>query len=207
MPNKKYYLDQDKNEMIELGWKAGYREVTVSFNNQLLLTMNREEVSSGKSVELPDGRNVDIKLEGGFFAALTAKINGKHIPGTQGDPAWQLKQVFYLLIALGLLNIIIGMIFALGNIEIDQLPGIGYINVAVGIIYIALGYAVSKGSMMALVIVSVLMIADLAMAAMYSAESGTTAGLIMKVFFVVYIVRGFKFMKEYRATQNSVQNI
>jgi len=204
MPTKKYYLDQDKKEMIELGWKGGYRAVTVSFNGQLLSTMNREEVSAGKSIELPNGQNVDVKLTGGLSAALTVKINGKHIPGSQGDPAWQLKQVFYLLIALGILNIIIGLIFAVGNIEIEQLPGIGYINVAVGIVYIALGYAVSKGSMIALVIASVLMVADLAIAAMYSSQTGSTTGLIMKVLFVIFVVRGYKYMKEFRAEKNNL---
>ncbi|HPB02473.1 MAG TPA: hypothetical protein PLZ67_05920 [Bacteroidales bacterium] len=199
MPSKKYFLDNDKKEMLDLSWKAGFRTVTVSYNGILLSTMNREEASTGKAVELPDGRIVDIKLESGFFAALTAKINGRHIPGTQGDPKYQLKQIFYLMIVLGILNIIIGLIFAVTDVQIDGLESIGYINVAIGLVYIALGYAVMQGSMTALILIALILFGDLILAAMYSAQSGMTAGIILKVFFVIYVVRGFKYMKEFRS--------
>ncbi|HPS83083.1 MAG TPA: hypothetical protein PLA88_02120, partial [Bacteroidales bacterium] len=155
--------------------------------------------SAGKAVELPDGRVVDVKLEAGFFAALTAKINGRHIPGTQGDPKYQLKQIFYLMIVLGILNIIIGLIFASTDVQIEGLEGIGYINVAIGLVYIALGYAVTQGSMIALVLITLILFGDLILAAMYSTQSGTSAGIFIKVFFVIFVVRGFKYMKEYRA--------
>ena len=199
MPSKKYFLDKEKTEMLELAWKGGFRTVTVSYNGQLLSNMNREEVSAGKAVELPDGRVVDVKLEAGFFAALTAKINGRHIPGTQGDPKYQLKQIFYLMIVLGILNIIIGLIFASTDVQIEGLEGIGYINVAIGLVYIALGYAVTQGSMIALVLITLILFGDLILAAMYSTQSGSSAGVFIKVFFVIFIVRGFKYMKEYRA--------
>ncbi|HBG71921.1 MAG: hypothetical protein A2W93_05060 [Bacteroidetes bacterium GWF2_43_63] len=204
MPSKNYFLDRENKETLGLSWKAGFRTVTVSFNGVLLSTMNREEVSAGKAVELPDGRNVDIKLEGGFYASLTAKINGRHIPGTQGDPKYQLKQVFYLTIVLGILNIIIGSIFSISNIQIDGLESIGYINVAIGLVYIALGYAVMQGSMIALILITLILFGDLILAAMYSAQSGMTAGIIMKVFFVIFVVRGFKYMKEFRAEKNEL---
>jgi len=199
MPSKKYFLDKEKTEMLELAWRGGFRTVTVSYNGQLLSNMNREEVSAGKAVELPDGRVVDIKLEAGFFAALTAKINGRHIPGTQGDPKYQLKQIFYLMIVLGILNIIIGLIFASTDVQIEGLEGIGYINVAIGLVYTALGYAVTQGSMIALVLITLILFGDLILAAMYSTQSGSSAGVFIKVFFVIFIVRGFKYMKEYRA--------
>ena len=199
MPSKKYFLDKEKTEMLELAWRGGFRTVTVSYNGQLLSNMNREEVSAGKAVELPDGRVVDVKLEAGFFAALTAKINGRHIPGTQGDPKYQLKQIFYLMIVLGILNIIIGLIFASTDVQIEGLEGIGYINVAIGLVYTALGYAVTQGSMIALVLITLILFGDLILAAMYSTQSGSSAGVFIKVFFVIFIVRGFKYMKEYRA--------
>lgn len=205
MPSKKYFLDKEKTEMLELAWKAGFRAVTVSYNGVVLSTMSREEASAGKAVELPDGRIVDVKLEGGFFAALTAKINGRHIPGTQGDPKYQLKQIFYLMIVLGILNIIIGLIFAVTDVHIEGLEGIGYINVAIGLVYIALGYAVTQGSMIALVLITLILFGDLILAAMYSTQSGTSAGIFIKVFFVIFVVRGFKYMKEFR-TQGDVQS-
>ena len=199
MPSKKYFLDKEKTEMLELAWRGGFRTVTVSYNGQLLSTMNREAVSAGQAIELPDGRVVDVKLEAGFFAALTAKINGRHIPGTQGDPKYQLKQIFYLMIVLGILNIIIGLIFASTDVQIEGLEGIGYINVAIGLVYIALGYAVTQGSMIALVLITLILFGDLILAAMYSTQSGSSAGIFIKVFFVIFVVRGFKYMKEYRA--------
>lgn len=204
MPSKNYFLDKENKEMLEISWKAGFRAVTVSFNGLLLSTMNREEVSAGKAVELPDGRNVDIKLEGGFFATLTAKINGRHIPGSQGDPKYQLKQVFYLTIVLGIVNIVIGLIFAISDVQIDGLESIGYFNVAIGLVYIALGYAVMQGSMAALILITLILFVDLILSAIYSAQPGMTAGIIMKAFFVIFVVKGFKYMKEFRAGKNEM---
>ena len=199
MPVKKYFLDREKTEILKLAWNSAFRSVSVSYNGQLLSTMNRETVLAGKLVELPDGRMIDIKLEGGLFPVLTAKINGRHIPGTQGDPKYQLKQIFYLLIFLGFINIIIGLIFAAIEINIEGYEIIGYANVAIGLVYIALGYAISRGSMLALILATIIFFGDLILAAMYSTQSGSSTGILIKVFFVIFIVRGFKYMKEFRA--------
>jgi hypothetical protein len=206
MPSKKYYLNREKTEVFELSWSAGFRVVSVLYNEQLLSTMNREEVSAGKTIELPDGRIVDIKLEGGFFTALTAKINGNHIPGTQGDPRFQLRQIFYLLIVLGLLNIIIGFIFANSNVQIKEFDGIGYVNVGIGILYITLGYAITKGSMPALIITTILMFADLILTTIHSSQTQSYVGVFIKIFFIYFITRGFKYMREFNATNKSSQN-
>lgn len=204
MPNKKYFLNKEKSETIELTWKGAYKEVIVAFNGQPVATLNREDVSAGKSIELPNGKTFEIKLTGGLFAALTTKIDGRHIPNSQGDPAYQLKQIFYLLIFLGVLNIIMGLVFASSNIKIDAFEGIGYVNVIIGIVYIGLGYAVSKGSMPAMILTTMLIAADLIFAAMYTTQTGSSSGIIIKVLFVVFIVRGFRYIKEYKALKNEL---
>ena len=45
----------------------------------------------------------------------------------QGDPRFQLRQIYYLLIVLGLLNIIIGFIFANSNVQLKKFDGRGYV--------------------------------------------------------------------------------
>lgn len=202
MPNKKYFLNKEKSETIELYWKGAYKEVTVAFNGQPVATLNREDVSAGKSIELPNGKTFEIKLTGGLFAALTTKIDGRHIPNSQGDPVYQLKQIFYLLIFLGALNVIIGLVFSVKDVKIDAFEGVGYLNVVIGLVYIGLGYGVSKGSMPAMILIAVLMAADLIFAAMYSTQTGSSSGIIIKVLFVVFIMRGFRYIKDYKALKS-----
>lgn len=202
MPSKKYFLDDTKTNQIQLIWKGAYRETQVLYNDQPMATLTRDEITAGKSIPLPDGRNLDLKLDVGFFAALNVKIDGRHVPGTQGDPVYQLKQIFYLFIFLGILNIGLGLFFALADLRIDNVAEIGYTQVAIGAVYILLGYFISKGNMLSLIVAAILMFADLVMAAMYSAQTKSTAPIILKVMIMIFILRGFKYMKEYNAQKD-----
>lgn len=197
MAKKRYYLDKDKTQLLELKWTMGWKMTYVLFNSQQIAVVTRDEITMGKTLELPDGRNLELKLDKGLFTTLVSKIDGKHIVGSMGDPVYQLKQVFYLLLFLGIVNAVIGFLFAMNDIQIDGLEGIGYMNVALGLVEIALGYAISKGSMPALILATILMAADLVLTGMYAADNFRT-GLYMKIFFLVFIIRGFKYIKEYK---------
>ncbi|PKP05412.1 MAG: hypothetical protein CVU11_00470 [Bacteroidetes bacterium HGW-Bacteroidetes-6] len=196
MAKKKYYLDSDKREMLEVKWTPGWKQTYVLFNNEQLAVVSKEDVSIGTTVGLSGNRTLELKLDKGLFTTLVTKINGEHIPGSMGDPSYQLRQIFYLLLFLGAVNIAVGLVFYFGDFKVDALPGIGLMNTVLGVVQIALGFAISKGSMMALVAATVLMVADLGMTIVYAA--GAMMPVIMKAFFVVFIVRGFRFVKEYK---------
>jgi hypothetical protein len=195
MAKKKYYLDTEKRELLELKWTPGWKQTYVLFNNEQLAVVSKDDALAGAHIEIPGGRTLELKLDKGLFTNLVTKINGEHIPESMGDPSYQLRQIFYLLLFLGLVNIAVGLVFYIGEFEVEQLPGIGLINTVLGAIQIALGYAISKGSKIALIVATALMVADLAMTTIYAA--GSMMPVIMKAFFVIFIVRGFRFIKEY----------
>ncbi len=201
MARKKYFLDDNKTQELEIKWSMGWKETSVSLNSQLLAAMSKDDILAGKTIELPDQRKLEIKLEKGLFTTLTSKIDGKHIRGSMGDPVYQLKQVFYLMIFLGILNIVIGLIFHMNDIQIREFEGIGIANVIVGLVQIGLGYAISKGNMPALVGATVLMGLDLVLTAMYIGGGSIKSGIVFKIFIFLFIIRGFKYMKEFRQSQ------
>lgn len=197
MAKKRYFLNEEKTQSLELKWTLGWKETYVFFNGQQIGHVMREQLLSGWESTLPDGRQLQLKLDKGFFTTLVSRIDGKHIKGSMGDPAYQLRQIFYLLLVLGLINITVGLIFHFGNVQLKEFEGIGIINALLGLIQIVLGYTITKGSMPSLVMATILMGADLIFTAMYAAQRFQT-GIYMKLFFLIFIVRGYKYMKEFR---------
>lgn len=199
MARKKYLLDNKSSKELIIRWNGGWRETNILWNDEALVTFEKTELLNGCKIELPDGQTLDLKLEKGIFTTLVSKIGNKHIPNSQGDPKYQLRQIFYLLIFIGLFNIVLGAIFFLADLDIAELPGIGIINIIIGTIEILLGYAISKGSLISLIAAVVLLSTDLVLAAASFMESGLKTSIFMKVFFLLYIIRGFKYIKELKS--------
>lgn len=196
MARKKYLIDNNPSKELTLIWNSGWRETNVLWNNENIGTFGKSELLNGCSIDLPNGQILDLKLEKGIFTTLVSKIGNKHIPNSQGDPKYQLRQIFYLLVFIGLFNIVLGIIFLMADLNITELADIGIINIVIGTIDILLGYAISKGSFIFLITAVILLSADLVFAAASLMESGLRTTIFVKVFFLLYIIRGFKYIKE-----------
>lgn len=195
MPKKKYFLNEEKTEILELSWKSGYSEIEIFYNSKSVARMSGGQAESGQQIELIDGKKLYVKLERSFFPVLIVKIDGKHVSGTHGDPVYQLRQIFYFMIVLGIVNILIELFIFIMGFEIYNLK---YCTAALGIIYIVLGYLVSKGNGIALTAIILLLFCDLIIS-MKTIPVMSSIVLVMKVAFLAIIIRGFRYIKEYNA--------
>jgi len=178
MARKKYLIDNDSSQELVFKWNGGWKETEIIWNNEKLATLSKKELLSGSEINLTDDKILELKLEKGIFTTLNSKINGKHIPNSHGDPKYQLKQIFYLLIFLGSMNILVGAVFMIAELKIAELPGIGTINIIIGFIQILLGFATSKAIMSALIAVIILMGADLILSARPAISSFLSSELL-----------------------------
>lgn len=198
MAKRRYLIDKDPSKELMFRWNSGWRSTEVFWNQEQIAGFDKKQVMSGASVELPDGGNLELQLEKGIFSYLSSKIDGKHIPNSMGDPKYMFRQIFLLLLVLGIINIAIGLALVYFEQSSNDLIEIGYLSAALGGLQILIGYGVLKAFYPALITALVFMCGDLILTAMYSGGNTISGGVFMKIFFLIFILRGFKAFKEKR---------
>ena len=195
MAKRKYLLDNDTSKELMFRWNGGWRSTEIYWNQEQIATIGKNEVLNGVNIDLPDNSKLEVKLEKGMFATLITKRNGNHIPNSMGDPQYMLRQIFILLLVLGIINIGIGLAIAFLTKDSDMIQ-LGYLNTAIGGVQILLGYGILKAFFPALILATILMGADMVLMAIFSGGSATSGGVFMKLFFLIFMLRGFKAFKE-----------
>lgn len=200
MGKKLYLLNEDKNERLLLKWRPSWAPLQIYFNEQLIGQVNAKyELKEGLEFALPNGKTLFVRLEGSFFPALITKIDGKHIEGSMGDPSYQLKQIFLMLLVLGIINIVAGLI--LFSLIIDDANSYYALTaVAFGIFQIGFGYGIRKGILLCQILASIVMAVDLvAMIAITTkGNSDMQVGIIIKATFLLLIMKGFRYIREFQ---------
>jgi hypothetical protein len=194
MPIKSYPLDQGGEERLTVSWKSFWKNFTIELDGSIIGTLQgQKELQQGRTFELSDGSNLEIKLVR-TWSSTTLQIlrNGKPLPGSGSDPTTKLKQSYGLLYFIGGLNFVLGIIALLFRIDFLIDLGMGTYSVVVGSIYLLLAFLVQRKSKTALGIAL----------ALYSLEtiltmfSGMTSGVIVRIFFIVFMWPGFKAISE-----------
>lgn len=206
MPGKTFYLGENKTQVLHIQWTMGWRNTMVSFNDINIETIGKEDLVAGKTIILPNGKEFFIRLRKGFNTALETRIDGKYIPGSPGDPHYMLKQIFILLMILGILNIVIGMALAFA-LKDDDLFFAGLLNAAFGVAQIALGFGIKRGFFIAQILATILMSADLVLTIYFAAgrHSGTNSfPMLIKTMFLLFVIRGFHAFKELKKEENNL---
>ena len=199
MPNKTFYLTPEKQESISIFWKGNWKQTSINFNgSEIGSFQNQKELKSGKDFELDSSRILSVKLKGQFYPELELLINGEVIAGSPSDPAIQLKQVVNYTIGFGSLSLIVGLIAELFAINILLNIGIGMGSIIFGAILIGLAFGVKRESMAALVLIFGLICLDIIGTFWLSAGStgNPTNGILIKVFFLIFLFKGFGAIKQ-----------
>ena len=197
MAKKKYLIDGNADKELMFRWNAGWRSTEVFWNQEQIVAFGKEEIRTGANIDIPGIGQLELKLEKGIFTYLSSKIDGKHIPNSMGDPKYMLRQIFILMLVLGIINISIGLALFFLN-KNNDIAQFGLINAALGGIQILLGYGILKAIFPALIAAVILMGADMVITVIYSGENTSSGGVFIKLFFMIFILRGFKAFKEKR---------
>lgn len=201
MPKLTYYLDAEQNEKLKISAGFAWKNTRIIYNgNEIGSFANQKEIKKGKEFEIDSTRNLSVKLKGNFQPELELLVNGEVIKGSPFDPAIQLKNVANAGIAIGSINIILGLITKLYNIKAFIEAGLGLGTIIMGLIIIGLALLVKRKSMVALAIIMALIVLDiifgLYFASLQEKDINPTTGIMIKIFFLIYLYKGFSAIKK-----------
>src|SRR5262249_26089659 len=150
-----------------------------------------------------------LKMQRGFTPMLLLTRNGQPVPGSQGDPQHVVRNSVNLLYFIAVLNIALGIAaFAFPGGMLAAL-GAGGWAAADGAIFGVLGFFTSRGSRVALSLaIALYVLESFFIVAGTGAETGrpNVGGLIVRFFFALLLVRGWKAMGQLRKAEPAAAN-
>ncbi len=209
MPTKAYFLDQEKTESVVITWGFNWKNVRFSHSGNFVgVIANKVDLKKGQNFNLSDSIELSIKLKGEWNPELELLLNGKEIPGSPTDPDVQLRQTFKAAIGLGIFNVVIGLLSSILNTSFLTNFGIGIGSIVFGLIIIALSYGIKKRSRVALGSVIALFILDIISTFFFltDTDANPTSGIILKVFIIMFLFKGFSAIKKLNE-ENGIQQI
>ena len=150
MPKRKYALERGGDKSLEIFWEGNWKNTKVRLNGNLIGAIpNKKELGTGQIFQLPDGTALRVQLVNNELRVLR---NDKPLPGSSSDPAAKLAQSFGIIYFIAGLNIVLGFIALIFQVGFLQTLGFGIISVAIGFIFLVLGFFTQRRSLIALII-------------------------------------------------------
>jgi len=195
MPTLTYALEKDGPQRLEIAWRGMYRNVTVALDgNELGTIPDQRALAAGESFSLPDGSRLSVQLVRKLSGAeLQVLRNGQPLPGSASDPESRLKGAYGIIFFVAVLNLVLGLITVLGDVEFLQSIGIGPYSIAFGVLFAVLGYFTMRRSVAALVLAIVLFALDAILGVALAAGAGATpnvAGIVFRVLLIWPMAQG-----------------
>jgi len=207
MPKKKkFVLEEDGRHTLELTWRSAWRDFTIHFDGAPVdkIEGGSKGMRAGKSLTLPDGSELSVKLKQNILAAeLEVLRNGRPLPGSATDPIQRVRQAYVIIFIVGGFNLVLGIAGIFFETELLYLLGAGWGTAVFGLFLLLLGWLVkARHSQPALITALVLYLADslLGIAASIAAgEAPGVGGLIVRVLFLIGMTQGVKAIREMEA--------
>lgn len=210
MPTKTFYLDEARTDAITASWDFFYRNFNVRYADTALTATDPEaKISKGREYRLPNGRIFSAQLRQNTYPQeLELLIDGQPVPGSGTHPHERIKQAWYILLVLGVLNIGLGLFTEIGQVAALQELGLGWGSLVEGVAFVALGWLGHfRRSVPAFTIAFILLVLDGIMSigsAIASSHSPALGGLFMRLFFCLVVFRGIKAARQLREEQGTL---
>lgn len=199
MLSRSYIIDRKKKQYLTIKWEGDWENITVFKNRVKICDIeSKNELMNGKSIH-DDDRSVLIQLKGNKPLDLNASINNIKLKPAPKDPYTKISIAIGVIFFIAGINILLGIINMLTNIEILQNFGDPFVLFIYGIIFMILGIIIKiKNSMIALLIAITLFIIDAVLSIIFSVQNGAppfSGTFFMKLFLAVYMIRGIDGLK------------
>ncbi|MCC6620162.1 MAG: hypothetical protein IT385_02845 [Deltaproteobacteria bacterium] len=200
---KEFAIEKGGAKRLTLSWSGIWKNVTVTLDGAPLgdPIPDFKALKLGRDYALPDGRTLRVQFEqkiGGGGLALS--IDGRPLPGAGNDPREAIKAAAVILWVIAGLNLVLA--FVLIGLMGRQLEGGDRVLLfAEPVVFAILGYLVWKfQSGTALIIAIVLQIVGGVFIMASLAEGGRvpTFGIVIRVFIVIALIRGYKAIADAR---------
>ena len=146
MITRKIVLDVAKGLSLDLSAARKWDDVTLRVGRSVLGPMlSRKDLSVGKSVDLPDGSTLSIRVDSPLvWPVLRIERDGVVVPGTDASPDATANFAGKLLVVIGALNFLVAFF--------RKSPEDRNAGILVGLFFLATGYFTRRGSRAALVL-------------------------------------------------------
>lgn len=207
MPKQSFALEAGGENRLEISWKGMYKDLTVSLDgNSIGVIPNQKALSAGQEFRSIDGSIIKVQLVSKFMSTeLQVLRNGQPLPGSASDPQTKMKNAYGMVYFVAGLNLVLGLVSFLFNVEFLQQIGIGFGSILFGLVFLALGFFVQRKSTVALILAIVIFALDgivgffLAVSQGYNPGSG---GIIARIFLLIPMIQGVGAIKALKAKSN-----
>jgi hypothetical protein len=160
---KKFALQKGEDKRLEISWKARWKSVAVKLDDQEVGTIpGKAEMLEGRDFDLPDGSRLRVQLKKITVGPPTLWLyrNDKPLPGSNADPQKRLAVAYRSIFFIAAVSLLFGAIFAISEVKAFQDGGYGVFVLIYGAVFLVLGLLVRKGSVPALAIAMIILLAD-----------------------------------------------
>lgn len=195
MPKQSFALEAGGEKRLEVSWKGLYKDVTVSLDGNLVgVIPNQKALSAGQEFLLTDGSTIKVQLVSKLTSTeLQILRNGQPLPGSSSDPQTRFKTAYGIVYFVAGLNLVLGLVSFLFDVEFLQQVGIGFGSIIFGLAFLALGFFVQRKSSLALILAIVVFALDGILGVVFAASQGYTpgaGGIIARIFLLIPMVQG-----------------
>jgi hypothetical protein len=204
MPKLFFALEEGGDKRLELSWKGLYKDVTVSLDgNSVGVIPDQKALSAGQEFRLFDGSTIKVQLVSKLMSTeLQILRNGQPLPGSASDPQTKLKGAYLMVYFVAGLNLVLGLVSFLFNVEFLQRIGLGLGSIIFGLVFLVLGFFVQQKSTVALILAIVIFALDGVLGVVLAAFQGYnpgSGGLIARIFLIIPMVQGVGAIKALKA--------
>lgn len=124
---------------------------------------------------------------------MPKQTNGQPLPGSASNPQTRLKIAYGIVYFIAGLNLAFGLASFLFNIELLRHLGIGLGSTLFGLVFLALGFFVQRGSRVALILAIAIFALDGLLGIYLSISQGNDpggAGIVARIFLLIPMIQG-----------------
>jgi hypothetical protein len=201
MPSKRFALEKDGPERLDVSWSAGFKDVSLALDGSTLAEfVSADEIRTTRTTPLPDGSRLEVVLDKyGPFPELRISRDGVPLPGSPTDPHFQLAQASMVLFLVAGFNAVVGAVAVLIDNDFLKGNGIGWPSIWAGIVYAVLAVLVKRGSVLALGVAVTLFVLDGLYTFVLAANAKLAppiGSVVMRFFLLMPMIRAFSAIQD-----------
>ena len=146
MAKQTYALEPGGPKRLEISWKYGFKDTTITFDGAPVGVINdQKSLRAGQEFSLTDGSKIKVMLVSNLAGTeVQVMRNGLPLPGSASDPESRVKVAAGIIYFVAGLNILLGLLAMF--IDSDFIVGLGvsWYNLFFGLFFLVMGLLVGK---------------------------------------------------------------
>jgi hypothetical protein len=203
MPQRFFYIDEEKQQCLSATWQYNWSNFKLCYQNEVICSFaNKKELTAGRQFVMKDGHLLSVRLKDGVRPELELLRNGFPLPDNGEKSRSRHNIISQLALFLGILNTLAGITAEATESDIMLSIGFGYGSVAIGAVYMLLGWGIRHLASFAGFAIAALILVDILLVFILTSRiQGPTSpisGLLIKLFLIYAFVRGIGALKQLR---------